>query len=73
MSKPNCYECKCRGTIPGDYHSTCANREAKVKGHPTGIKGGWFNWPYNFDPTCVVSCDSFVSKTSVVAQTNESN
>jgi hypothetical protein len=62
MSKPNCYKCKARGTIPGDAHSTCANRSANVKGHRVGIEGGWFHWPFNFDPTWVVECDSFVPK-----------
>ena len=23
MSKPNCYKCKYRGTVPGDAHSCC--------------------------------------------------
>ncbi len=23
MSKPNCYECKFRGTVPGSEHSSC--------------------------------------------------
>ena len=31
----------------------------KVVGHPHGIKSGWFNHPFNFDPTWLVSCDGF--------------
>ena len=30
-----------------------------VEGHPQGIKNGWFNHPYNFDPTWLVSCNGF--------------
>jgi hypothetical protein len=28
MSKPNCYDCKHRGTVPGDAHSSCHHPEA---------------------------------------------
>lgn len=31
-----------------------------VEGHPHGISKGWFNHPWNFDPTWLVSCDGFV-------------
>ena len=30
-----------------------------VKGHPTGIKRGWFNWPMNFDPVWLEECNGF--------------
>lgn len=61
MSKPDCYDCKGRGEVPGDAHSSCSQRQARVEGHAVGIRGGWFHWPWNFDPTWLVSCDSFVS------------
>lgn len=60
-SKPNCYECMHRRELPGDCHSTCANREAKVTGDAHGIRRGWFFWPYNFDPTWLKSCDGFAA------------
>lgn len=25
----------------------------------TGIRGGWFNWPVNFDPVWLMSCKGF--------------
>lgn len=31
----------------------------KVKGNPTGIKNGWFSWPFDFDPTWLESCTGF--------------
>jgi hypothetical protein len=34
----------------------------KVEGHPHGIKNGWFQHPYNFDPAWLVSCTGFVGK-----------
>ena len=57
--KPNCYKCVHRGEIPGNCHSRCNNIEAKVSGHETGIKSGWFMWPLNYDPVWLQSCDGF--------------
>lgn len=62
MPSPNCHECIHRGTIPGDYHSQCSNQSAKVVGLQHGIKNGWFDWPANFDPVWLVSCDGFAPK-----------
>ena len=28
-----------------------------IKGNAIGIRRGWFNWPWNFDPTWLVNCD----------------
>lgn len=33
-----------------------------VKGNEHGIRSGWFNWPYNFDPVWLESCDGFEEK-----------
>lgn len=33
-----------------------------IKGHPHGIRMGWFNWPYNFDPTWLEECSGFEAK-----------
>jgi len=33
-----------------------------VKGHPHGIKNGWFIWPFNFDPVWLENCDGFTPK-----------
>jgi len=63
MSKPDCYKCKWRRAIPGDAHSSCtAEKAVAVKGHPTGVRGGWFQWPRNFDPTWLEECTGFDSK-----------
>ncbi len=32
------------------------------KFNPHGIKNGWANWPYNFDPTWLEECNIFESK-----------
>lgn len=60
-SKPDCYKCVHRRTIPGNCHSRCNNFQAVVRGNPHGIKMGWFLWPLNFDPTWLISCDGFSS------------
>lgn len=38
--------------------------QLNVTGNPMGIRRGWFNWPFNFDPTWLVSCDGFEAKQS---------
>jgi hypothetical protein len=57
--KPNCYNCKYRHDLPGDAHSGCHNKTAKTSFHAHGLKMGWAFWPYNFDPTWLLSCDGF--------------
>jgi hypothetical protein len=44
----------------GSCHSSCrAALTAKVVGEEYGKKSGWFFWPFDFDPTWLVECDSF--------------
>jgi len=62
MKKPDCYECAHRRDIPGDCHIQCANKSADVTGNPVGIRHGWFEWPFNFDPTWLSSCNGFQPK-----------
>ena len=33
-----------------------------IRANPHGIRRGWFNWPYNFDPTWLESCDGFTPR-----------
>jgi len=33
-----------------------------VTGNPHGIRSGWFNHPFNFDPTWLESCTGFQQK-----------
>ena len=35
-----------------------------IKGNPHGIKKGWFNWPWNFDPVWLEECDGFETNRS---------
>jgi len=101
MERPNCYECKFRGSVPGDAHSSCnhptnqnelenpmgktlsifasvgrmptimapeAAKSLGVTGDPHGIRMGWFNWPYNFDPTWLKTCNGFESKETKLSE-----
>ena len=33
--------------------------DLNIKGNPHGIQNGWFNWPWNFDPTWLEVCDGY--------------
>ena len=33
-----------------------------ITGDPHGIKMGWFQWPFNFDPCWLLTCDGFEEK-----------
>ena len=95
MDKPNCYECKYRGRVPGSAHGSCnhpktaeahgdamasmfaifasvgrtdpqvevtAAKELGISAKRHGIVNGWFNWPWNFDPTWLTACNGFEAK-----------
>lgn len=38
------------------------SKTIKVKGDPHGIKCGWFNHPFNFDPVWLEECDGYNPK-----------
>ena len=35
------------------------SKKTIVRGDPRGIKKGWFNHPFNFDPTWLIECNGF--------------
>lgn len=60
-----CYKCRYRGTLPGNRHSRCTHpnkNDIEVIGDKYGKSQGWFMWPFNFDPTWLVSCSGFKQK-----------
>ena len=59
MTKPNCHNCIHRRAVSGSAHSACNNVVASVSGNKHGIKNGWFQWPFNFDPVWLERCDGF--------------
>jgi len=42
-----------------------AAKKLNIKGHPQGIRSGWFMWPANFDPTWLMNCNGFKPKGGV--------
>ena len=94
MDKPNCYDCKHRGSVVGSAHSSCKHPEAQkkedsmdellsifasvgrldpqidfaaaeslgIRAKDAGIRNGWFNWPWNFDPVWLTACNGFEAK-----------
>lgn len=38
-----------------------------IKANPHGVRMGWFNWPYNFDPTWLEECSGFEAKPAKTA------
>ena len=50
-----CYTCEHRGEVSGSCHSSCRfdwgnSEHTPPKGNSHGIKSGWYNFPFNFDP-----------------------
>lgn len=63
MGKTDCYKCKNRRPIAGDTHSYCSKPDNNMTGNPHGIKNGWFNYPYNYDPIWMTNeCKNFDPK-----------
>lgn len=36
-----------------------ADERLKIKANPTGIRGGWFHYPFDFDPCWLEQCEGF--------------
>ena len=69
-AKFNCYKCEYPmeqilatfasvGRMPAIMKDT---KKLNIKGNPYGIRSGWFNWPYNFDPVWLENCNGFKGK-----------
>ncbi len=50
------------GRMGGGSPMRANSQELNIKGNPQGIKGGWFNFPWNFDPTWLENCDGYEEK-----------
>lgn len=37
-------------------------KRLNISGDEHGVKSGWFNWPLNFDPTWLKTCEGFEQK-----------
>jgi hypothetical protein len=72
--KADCYQCKWRRDLSGNTHSRCchpdlgagnitkyldAGKRFNIKANQHGVKKGWFQWPFNYDPIWLENCDEF--------------
>jgi hypothetical protein len=57
--------------INASYQNQKVDNGLHVTGNPHGIKNGWFNYPYNFDPVWLETCDGFESKISETLDKSE--
>lgn len=37
------------------------SRELGITANPHGVRSGWFYWPYNYDPTWLLTCNGFTA------------
>ena len=37
-------------------------KRLNIEASPHGVCRGWFNWPYDYDPTWLLRCDGFEPK-----------
>jgi hypothetical protein len=59
----NCSKCQHCKEIPADAHVRCAKPDPDMTGNPHGIRKGWFNYPFNFDPVWKTKdCVNFQAK-----------
>jgi len=49
------------GRVPPVINGQAA-KKLNVTGNPLGIRRGWFNWPFNFDPVWLESCDGLEAR-----------
>ena len=65
-----CHGCAYRENVPGDAHSRCVfawpSRASMPKGHPHGIRNGWYLFPFNYDPVWLENCDGFEAKVTLI-------
>ncbi len=56
----NCYTCAHRRRVAGSAHISCANPDEDMVGNQSGIDGGWFMYPLNYDPAWMAAkCRNF--------------
>lgn len=41
---------------------TAGIEKLNIKANPHGVRSGWFNFPYNFDPVWSENCEGFETK-----------
>jgi hypothetical protein len=60
--KDDCFECKFKESVPGNYHIKCNKPDPEMTGNAHGIREGWFYYPMLFDPIWKTKeCSNFQS------------
>jgi len=47
------------GRTPPQVSTQAIAAKFEIKANPHGIRQGWFNWPWNFDPTWLENCNAY--------------
>jgi hypothetical protein len=47
------------GRTSPQIHIQAFLKKFEIRADPHGIKKGWFNWPWNFDPAWLENCNAF--------------
>ena len=59
----DCYECKHRRNVPGNAYIQCVKPDLLMTGSEHGIRNGWFDYPWLFDPIWKTKeCDHWEAK-----------
>lgn len=62
-TKPDCRECAySRKLIFTDTAISCRNPAAKITSKRRGATHAIFDWPWEFDPAALLTCDGFRKK-----------
>ena len=62
--RPDCFECAFRADSAS--HSRCTNGGATVTGFDRSISSGAFDWPRDFDPAWVQSCNGYAPHGTII-------
>lgn len=56
------------GRMPAVQHTS---EKCVVKGHPHGIRSGWFMHPMNFDPVWLQECSGFKARDAALGESTK--
>ena len=53
------------GRVDPQIDIQAVSNKFQIEADYHGIKSGWFNWPWNFDPVWLENCNAFKEKKNV--------
>ena len=51
------------GVGRADFPAIAADKRLEIRANPAGLRGGWFHYPFNFDPIWLENCKGFAALT----------